>query len=256
MARKVKPDQLPEIRELSKEELDELMGINPRRLLDPRSEETLRNWYKNYKRRIPYAPRPWFYVKARNEGVWDGEGLVKSGWAGLTLTPGPNQTVVTDERGKIWFQTRTDKYVSQQPPPPPYYVDADTLALLYASATACLEAAIEASKKTAIHCSVEAYPPEAYAPPSEYVEGEFSWWEDVHEAQHWMDMLISRINKRYYGHIDPTPLESWIRQGVLPEGRFHPESKLCFWSINDIWAAWERVERGRRPKRGHKRCEG
>jgi hypothetical protein len=240
MARKSKVDPELMIPKLSKAEVEALTGFNPRRPLDQRSEEKCRNWHLNYKTRIPYAPQPWFLVEAGTKGVWDGEGLVLSGWA--RLTPGPDETFVTDENGIIWVETRLNHCVMRMEHRP-YWVHDWDLALLYSSAEACLEAAIEVSKKIGIHCSVLSLPHEAYGPTQDS-----GWWVDVHEAQHWVDMAVSRMNRRYQAGIEPTPLNAWIRLGHIPKGTLYSRSGLYFWNMDDIWTFWQWLERGRKRK--------
>jgi hypothetical protein len=241
MVRKAKAHLEIEIPEPSKAEIEALIGLNPRRPLNPRSEEKCRNWHLNYKTRIPYGPQPWFLIEAGTKGVWDGESLVLSGWA--RLNPSPDETFVTDEHGKVWVEKRLNSGVMRMEHKP-YWVHDWDLALLYPSAEACLEAAIEISKRTGIHCSVLSLPHEAYGPSHES-----GWWVDVHEAQHWVDIAVSRVNRRYQAGIDPTPVSTWIRQGHIPKGTLYPRSGLCFWNMDDIWVFWQSLERGRKRKK-------
>lgn len=195
---------------MSQEQLDELTGTNPPRPLPARSVETLRTWHRNYKTRIPYAPRPWFFLSSR-EGVWDGEGFVQSGceWEG---DPG---NILRDHKGK------------------PRWVHNWDLALLFPDPVSVLEAAIRVSSQTGVHCSVEGG--EEYSPGA--------GWYDAHETRHWMDRWVERVNRRYNAHLEPGPLPHWIELGWLPAGTFYPVSRLCFWELEkDIAAALTRME--------------
>src|SRR5262249_42305116 len=101
---------------------------------------------------------------------------------------------------------------------------------------------------TGIHCSVLSLPHEAYSPSRDS-----GWWLDLHEAQRWVDMAISRMNHLYEAGINPTPLSSWIGQGFIPAGTFYPPSRLCFWLFDDIQAFWQRLEQERRRKRARRK---
>jgi hypothetical protein len=192
---------------------DELYGRRPPRKLPPESAVYLPTWIHDYGKRKPHAPKPWFWIQPEDDGfaVWDGRCFVKGGG---------------------WEEIE---------PHPRRYHDAWELALLYASAVECLNAAVQLSADTGTDCEVHAYPAEAYYPLWEIPSGVML---DLLRLKKWVRLLVKAANSHYNAGLDPqTPLDQWIRRGYLPHGTIYPVNGIYFWYPDSTDQLWDRLKR-------------
>jgi hypothetical protein len=190
---------------------DEYRGFRPPRKLPAEAAVYLPGWIHDYKKRMPFAEKPWFWIEPhhKSEVAWDGRCFVKSGW-------------------------------EQIEPEPRRYHEAYEMAFLYPSAGECLDAAVQISADTGTECEVHAYPTEAYYPPWKDPSGVIL---DLMRLKWWVRLFVQCANSHYNAGIDLlTPIPDWIMRGYLPRGTVYPANGLCFWYHDCTSQFWERLQ--------------
>jgi hypothetical protein len=68
---------------------DEFRGRNPPRKLPAEAAVYLPGWIHDYKKRRPFAEKPWFWIEPHNDSsaAWDGRCFVKGGWEEVEPQP-------------------------------------------------------------------------------------------------------------------------------------------------------------------------
>jgi hypothetical protein len=190
---------------------EEFCGRNPPRKLPAESAVYLPGWIHDYKKRRPFAEKPWFWIEPHNDSsaAWDGRCFVNGGW-------------------------------EEVEPQPRKYHEAWELAFLYRSAGECLDAAVRISAETGTECEVHAYPDEAYYPPWEVSSGVIL---DLMRLTWWVRLLVKCANSHYNAGLDPlTPIPDWTMRGYLPRGTVYPANCLCFWYPDCTSQFWDRLQ--------------